>query len=457
MRRDQYLFWPFLAPFLASLFWPTAAQATATWVRDTGWVLQPNGSGVYEVLPRDGRGGQHTTTCTSASCQRTGSVAGPVGNPKPTLSPYATFDKAAVARGAINLGSRALPWLSVGYGLYDWYTSAGLSQDGDTVSGSDPYTPSVLGSGIYTWGEAPNKTLGYGTRDAACVAYNAWRPTVGLIPLSGIYARLSSGGWVCTGTFPDGVVSWTATSLVQLPSNRCPFGSADSSGQCPYTGESRPLSAEDAISRLVSAPITADQLRAALQEILDAGGSLQSTGTGVTGPATAPGSVSTRTTTAPSGAPITVTTTTIYNYTYNGNQVTITEKTTTANPDGSAIEEVTAPELLCGVPGAPPCNVKVDESGTPAATSPDLSVFESLKAQDAQKVSEALSSVPQPSFGFIGAPPIVACRPVPLPNEMGEIDACNVVDTVRELMGFLWALAAAWISLGWIREAVNGG
>ena len=87
----------------------------------------------------------------------------------------------------------------------------------------------------------------------------------------------------------------------------------------------------------------------------------------------------------------------------------------------------------------------------------DLSVFDALRTQDAQSVNEALSSVPEPSFGFIGAPPIVACRPVPLPGEMGEIDACNVVDTVRELMGFLWALAAAWISLGWIRQAVNGG
>lgn len=147
----------------------------------------------------------------------------------------------------------------------------------------------------------------------------------------------------------------------------------------------------------------------------------------------------------------------VYNITYNTNSYTYNVTNTSPTPDGGTVSETKEPEPSCGLPGQPACEVRIDETGTPSATSPDLSVFESLKTQDAQKVSEALSSVPEPSFGFIGAPPIVACRPVPLPNEMGEIDACNVVDTVRDLMGFLWALAAAWISLGWIREAVNGG
>ncbi|NBD21955.1 hypothetical protein GTZ97_14940 [Aquabacterium fontiphilum] len=313
----------------------TDTIASTTWVRETGWVLQPNGSGVYEVLPQDGRGGQHTTTCTTTSCQRTGSVAGPLGNPKPTLAPTATFDKAALARGAVNLGTRALPWLTLGYGLYDWYTSAGIQQSGDVVTGAEPYSPAVLGSGTWTFEEAPNKTLGYGTRDAACVAYNSWRSTVGLIVLSGIYARQSNGGWVCTGTFPDGAISWTAAILEQLPSTRCPFGSANSEGQCPYNAQQQPIDLQDAISRLIDAPITAQQLKLALEEILAAGGSLQSTGTSVTGPSSAPGPQRTTTTTSPNGTQTVTTYNTTYNYTYNNTTIKVTASETKTSPDGS--------------------------------------------------------------------------------------------------------------------------
>lgn len=457
MRHDQDLFWPFLALLLAALLWPAAAQATTTWVRDTGWVLQPNSNGVYEVLPQDGRGGQHTTTCTPASCQRTGSVTGPLGNPKPTLSPYANFDKAALARGALNLGTRALPWLSLGYGLYDWYTSAGIQQSADGLTGADPYNPAVFGSGIYQFNTQPDKRLGYGTRDAACQAYNAYRVSIGMVALTDIYARLANGIWYCSGRLPDGSNSSTAAVITAAPSTSCPFGTANAQGQCPYTAQQQPISAESALSRLVSAPVTADQLKAALQEILDAGGSLQSTGTGVTGPASAPGSVSSRTETSPTGAPVVVTTTTIYNYAYNNTTVTVTEKVTTTNPDGSTVEHVTPPQLLCGVLDAPPCNVRVDETGTPSVQPFSTTVFGELAAQDAAARDQALSSVPQPTWGFINAPPLAACRPFQFPYDMGSVDACSVVEPVRAVMAYLWALAGAWLCLGWIRTTITGG
>lgn len=312
-----------------------------TFYKDTGWKLEPDVNGVYSVLPEQGRGGATTSGCTTTACTRSGGLGGPLGKPRPTLTPSTTFPKANIASSALALGSRALPWLSVGYGLYDWYNSAGLTLDENGLNAAEPYNPAVLGSGTWTFEEAPSKTLGYGSPDSACTAYNSWRSTVGLIPLSGIYARQTGGGYVCTGAFPDGVISWTAAIVEFLPSNRCPFGSANSSGQCPYTPTSSPISESDARQRLIDAPITSDILRRSFDEILDAGGGVASTGTTVSGPSSAPGETTTRTTTAANGTTQVSTTTTNYNYTYNDNRVTVTETNTTQNPDGSTQTETT--------------------------------------------------------------------------------------------------------------------
>lgn len=446
------------------------AYAADVWTKDTGWTLKPGSDGVYQVLAEQGRPGSHTTVCSSSSCSRTGSVPGPFGNPKPTISPTSTFDKGAVARGAMGLGSRLLPWMSAGYALYDWYTASGLTVD-PTGAPAAVSSNSTLKTG--SWRHDLSSTP-FPSPESACRDYmrrfeqsqagtsNPVRnPVITVNPWS-------EGQRQCQAVFDLFMYgSWGSERLVSAmvvtssPESWC-YDDLDSpvvrptGGLCP-TGAPVPVPPAQAQTTLEQAPISPDVLRRALQEVLDAGGSISSTGTTVSGPTSAPGATRTQTTTGPGGVPVVTTVQTIYNYTYNSSQVSISQTDRTVNPDGSLSEVTTPPQELCGVPGAPACNVKVDETGTPSATSPDLSVFENLKTQDAQKVSEALSSVPEPSFGFIGAPPIVACRPVPLPNDMGEIDACNVVDTVRELMGFLWALAAAWISLGWIREAVNGG
>jgi len=105
----------------------------------------------------------------------------------------------------------------------------------------------------------------------------------------------------------------------------------------------------------------------------------------------------------------------------------------------------------------PDCNVKVNETGTPEWQQPDNSRLDDIKAADAAKMAEVAQTIPEPDLGWFDAPPLAACRPYPLPNNMGEIDACDVVDSVRSVMAYLWALVAAWMAFGWIRQAVNGG
>lgn len=246
---------------------------------------------------------------------------------------------------------------------------------------------------------------------------------------------------------------------VSAQSTGCPGGvGAGADGRCP--GGQVVGRTADQVAEALAPYANSQQAEQAVRDGLTSGVDLSPywQPLPMNGPSSLSSPNQTVTSTSVNGQTQTLTTTTNYAITYGGDSFTYVTNQVTVDQNGQLVESTTSsPQPTCGVPGTPPCSVKVDETGTPTATPPDLSVFESLKAQDAQNVSEALSAVPEPSFGFIGAPPIVACRPVPLPNEMGEIDACNVVDTVRELMGFLWALTAAWISLGWIREAVNGG
>lgn len=108
----------------------------------------------------------------------------------------------------------------------------------------------------------------------------------------------------------------------------------------------------------------------------------------------------------------------------------------------------------CGAPGQPPC--KLDESGTPGTFSPNSGVKDYKDKMDQQR--EQIKGAGDGVFGglnvFFSAPPVVGCSPFDLPNEMGSIDPCAVVDGVRAVMAYLWAIAALWLCLGWIREAV---
>ncbi len=186
----------------------------------------------------------------------------------------------------------------------------------------------------------------------------------------------------------------------------------------------------------------------------------------VTGPATTPG-----TQTQKVNADGTTTTTTVTNnHTYNDNKVTTTTVTTTTTTaaNGTPISQTTetttkpaeTPQEInletCGLPGKPAC--KIDETGTPD-TSPTtnqekIDEYKTKMDEQRDQIKQAGTGIFD-SFGiFFSAPPFAACTPYTLPRDMGSVDPCPVVDGVRSVMAYIWALGALFLCVGWIREAI---
>jgi hypothetical protein len=202
----------------------------------------------------------------------------------------------------------------------------------------------------------------------------------------------------------------------------------------------------------------------------------------ITGPAT---SLGTTTTTQNTTNNTTKTETATYNHTYQGNKVnttTTTTSTTTNNVDNSVIDQSTTttnppvqqdpldkPDpITCGLPDTPICAVKVNEDGTPTEISEDTAIEKVEALTSAQEQGLERMGGDSDSSGFFGswdvfwaAPAVVACVPMPLPSfqgvPMGEIDACPVVDGMRTVMGYLWALGGLFLCLGFVRQAVQLG
>lgn len=132
-------------------------------------------------------------------------------------------------------------------------------------------------------------------------------------------------------------------------------------------------------------------------------------------------------------------------------------ETTTGTTEQTPNKPAEGEDLECGLPGTPPC--KIDETGTPAEAPESIE-----KAADDYKTSmDELRDIVKSSDdkgmfeslrGVFLVPPIAACSPFDLPNDMGSIDPCPVVDGVREVMAYIWALTALWWCLGMIREVI---
>lgn len=348
----------------------------ATWRDGGGWNAAPvsqGSDGVWSVLPdMSSPNNGHVTTCTTSSCTRTGSLPAPVGGGNGRILPSAGFGKGAVVAGALALGSRAFPWLSVGMGLYDWFNQAGLTADPQTgalgeISGAQAVAPSV----VYRPDSSPfvNGAGFFASRSEALLAgssrYAQELPSILGSGYSCVVVTPSSwsGSSIVNGTArcqrgagaPDnyvvniGLASRTdSTAQCYYVSDGRLSGSAATGGACP-SGSFTPLTQTAAADRLNNAPITADVLKRSLEEVLKAGGSLEDTGTHtVTGPASIPGETKIKTVTAANGTTQVTTVTNNYNYNYAGNTITITTTELVQNPDGST-EETTSdtPDPLC--------------------------------------------------------------------------------------------------------------
>lgn len=194
---------------------------------------------------------------------------------------------------------------------------------------------------------------------------------------------------------------------------------------------------------------------------------LEAEPSGVTGPSSTPGpSTTTNNTTNNS----TTTNTATNNYTYGPNTVTVTTNNaayTIDNSTGAVIatsQSVTTPQtnqpqkesITCGLPGTPAC--KIDEAGTPTKgdAADDLAKIAALKTEADRLRDIIAGKADKPFFAgwdvFFSAPAFVQCEPFVLPRDYGEINACPVVDGVRVVMGYLWALGALMLCLGMIKR-----
>lgn len=120
--------------------------------------------------------------------------------------------------------------------------------------------------------------------------------------------------------------------------------------------------------------------------------------------------------------------------------------------------------ITCGLPGTPACAIK--EDGTPDQAAVDAKNIP--QALDEHQTSQE-ETIPQVSGtgdkGFLDGfkdffllPPLAACSPFQLPEfrgqAMGQLDPCEVVDGVRSVMGYIWALTALWLCIGMVRKVI---
>jgi hypothetical protein len=274
-----------------------------------------------------------------------------------------------------------LPWLSVGYGLYDWFNAAGLrsSDSGyEATSGGQQSTSHFFcQSGRNNGCALPFPQRRFATEEAA--RNDAFPPTAqyfgSTITRCGtpviVTSQANFNDWSWNYCNSNGTVATNFTYRIARVSETVCHASGNVmmyplGGLCPQ-GEYAPISESDALARLSNAPITADVLTRAFNETLQAGAGVASTGTTVSGPSSAPGETTTRTSTAANGTTQVSTTTTNYNYTYNDNRVTVTETKTTQNPDGSTETETTdQPKDECATnPDSLNCKQLGQENGAP--------------------------------------------------------------------------------------------
>lgn len=125
-------------------------------------------------------------------------------------------------------------------------------------------------------------------------------------------------------------------------------------------------------------------------------------------------------------------------------------------PDGTTDKPGEGKEQAnCGAPGQPKCGI--DEGGTPSKFEGDKAALDKWKsAVEANRntIKDTDGTFFDSYSMFFAVPPIVPCEPIELPNDQVLTRQCDVVEGTRSVMSYIWALAAIWICLGWIREAI---
>lgn len=115
---------------------------------------------------------------------------------------------------------------------------------------------------------------------------------------------------------------------------------------------------------------------------------------------------------------------------------------------------------VCGAPPLPSCNVKVDETGTPAEgtaagrfgqANTDVDTAQS----DAEGFIRGIEDIVLPSWSWTFAFP-TGCTPLVLAafNNL-EIDVCQWQPIIHDLMSVIWVIAGIWGFIGLFRNATG--
>lgn len=455
----------------ALLLGASAAHAQATITRApilTGWdILRSSNSTATILIPSDTRPGAYipapggnvlTPAPTGGGLVLSGKAPVPVpGAPGKVVDVVAKAPvaRAGLARGAARflVGPGGAIALAAAPYLWDWFKGQGV--------------------GINTGPDFLERPFTLRTDEMVCPAktpadYNQ-PSTPATWTSKQITATSCEWGWL----YPNGYYSGVSPILQSVK----------------IEGQPRPASADEVASHVEqpsAPPLTAPVVESAIKTGVDPFGGTDPTPQ-VSGPASVPGEKSTTTeqirvkpgTTTPAQpgeasepATRTTTTTTTTNFNYNDNKVTsnvtnqtitnitnnVTNQTTT---EGEKVTETTDPQepqeiKVCGLPNTPPC--KIDETGTPdaapTANQEKIDEYKSKMDEQRDQIKEAGSGIFDSFNIFFSAPPFAACTPYTLPRDMGVVDPCPVVDGVRAVMAYIWALGALFLCVGWIREAV---
>lgn len=190
------------------------------------------------------------------------------------------------------------------------------------------------------------------------------------------------------------------------------------------------------------------------------------------GPASSPGTTSVTNNTTDNS---TTTNTTTHNHSYAGDTITTNNSTTSItinNTTGAVTNSTTtttnnsssapAPDVeTCGLPGKPPC--KLDETGTPVYDPEKFKLDTAKLDQEAldlrNKVKGAEDKGMFSNWGqFFSLPALRECEPLHLPEYYGyqlpSMDVCPGAEWLRNLMGFVWAVAGFAFCFKSVQDAI---
>ena len=370
--------------------------------------------------------------------------------------------KATYAAALGRFAAKNVPLLNFGVSLYDLAKELGFTATNveggvpsftrvdSTVCSTAPcyeYAMLNFSTGQFQW-------TGFRTGESACAASvgnaNAWSANYNfsMVDSSGYHCLMHAVSKTDSSSFWDndygnGKRSTAPVAAVSVASSAAEFGQA--------IADKTSWDSSSALPRAVA-------------EAAKSGEVMPSPTENVTGPATSPGGSTVIT------DPVnntTSTSTTTNNYSYAGDTVTTNQTTTNVtvnNTTGAVTTNTTTttnppapePPKVCGLPGTPAC--KMDESGTPPPVPPSQydRTADDYKAKKDSNRETMGGTADKPFFSgwsvFFSAPAVVACEPVEMPNGIPPINGCGVVEGVRVVMGYLWAMAALYMCVGMVRR-----